>query len=87
MFLYAKVVMDNLMAQGFLAELNQELEVKFPPGLNEAYAALFYPKLVDLCEARILKYVLDTSVSLSECSITQHATTLIGMQLQRSCVG
>lgn len=40
MFLYAKVVMDNLMAQGSLAELDQELEVKFPTGLNEAYVSI-----------------------------------------------
>ncbi|KAI0098044.1 hypothetical protein GGR51DRAFT_565932 [Nemania sp. FL0031] len=37
MFLYAKVVMDNLMAQGSLEELDQELKVKFPTGLDEAY--------------------------------------------------
>ncbi|KAI0402399.1 hypothetical protein F4802DRAFT_375189 [Xylaria palmicola] len=42
MFLYAKVVMDNLMAQGSLAELDQELEVKFPTGLNEAYERVVF---------------------------------------------
>lgn len=42
MFLYAKVVMDNLMAQGSLAELDEELNVSFPTGLNEAYVALYY---------------------------------------------
>jgi hypothetical protein len=36
MFLYAKVVMDNLIDQGSAAELDQELEVNFPAGLDEA---------------------------------------------------
>ncbi|KAI1357570.1 hypothetical protein F5Y08DRAFT_324036 [Xylaria arbuscula] len=42
MFLYAKVVMDNLLAQGCLAEFDQELEVKFPTGLNEAYERIVF---------------------------------------------
>ncbi|KAI0440377.1 hypothetical protein F4803DRAFT_527373 [Xylaria telfairii] len=37
MFLYAKVVMDNLMAQGSNVELDQELQVNFPSGLDQAY--------------------------------------------------
>jgi len=36
MFLYAKLVMDNLMAQGSAAELDVELKVKFPKGLDDA---------------------------------------------------
>ncbi|KAI0971544.1 hypothetical protein F4678DRAFT_87902 [Xylaria arbuscula] len=42
MFLYAKVVMDNLMAQGSLAELDEELNVSFPTGLNEAYERVVF---------------------------------------------
>ncbi|KAI1325418.1 hypothetical protein F5Y16DRAFT_422846 [Xylariaceae sp. FL0255] len=42
MFLYAKVVMDNLMAQGSAAELELELEAKFPNGLEEAYERVAY---------------------------------------------
>ncbi|KAJ8129490.1 hypothetical protein O1611_g4141 [Lasiodiplodia mahajangana] len=42
MFLYAKVVTDNLMAQGSLEELYQELKVKFPAGLDEAYERVAY---------------------------------------------
>ncbi|KAK7917369.1 hypothetical protein PG985_010977 [Apiospora marii] len=37
MFLYARLVMDNLMAQGSTAELDEELNVNFPKGLDEAY--------------------------------------------------
>ncbi|KAK8024370.1 hypothetical protein PG993_012436 [Apiospora rasikravindrae] len=37
MFLYVKIVMDNLMAQGSAAELDEELNVNFPKGLDEAY--------------------------------------------------
>ncbi|KAI1076547.1 hypothetical protein F5B20DRAFT_320144 [Whalleya microplaca] len=37
MFLYTKVVMDNLMAQVSAAELDEELTVNFPKGLSAAY--------------------------------------------------
>ncbi|KAM0806795.1 putative NACHT domain-containing protein [Seiridium cardinale] len=37
MFLYTTVVMGNLLDQGSAAELYEELMVKFPAGLNEAY--------------------------------------------------
>ncbi|KAJ3579030.1 hypothetical protein NPX13_g1537 [Xylaria arbuscula] len=37
MFLYATVVMDNLLAQGSAAELDEELQAKFPDGLDQAY--------------------------------------------------
>ena len=38
MFLYAKVVLDNLMDQGSEAELAEELEIEnFPEELNSAY--------------------------------------------------
>ncbi|KAK7946881.1 uncharacterized protein PG986_011202 [Apiospora aurea] len=37
MFLYSKLVMDNLMAQGSVAELEEELNEIFPKGLDEAY--------------------------------------------------
>ncbi|KAI0426032.1 hypothetical protein F5Y09DRAFT_346071 [Xylaria sp. FL1042] len=42
MFLYAKVVMDNLMDQGSLDELDQELRVKFPSGLDQAYERVIF---------------------------------------------
>ncbi|KAI1745814.1 hypothetical protein F4680DRAFT_465696 [Xylaria scruposa] len=42
MFLYVKVVMDNLMAQGSPAELDQELGVNFPSGLDEAYERIAF---------------------------------------------
>ncbi|KAK6857173.1 hypothetical protein PG995_007360 [Apiospora arundinis] len=42
MFLYAKLVMDNLMAQGSAAELDEELNVKFPKGLHEAYERIAF---------------------------------------------
>ncbi|KAI0402033.1 hypothetical protein F4802DRAFT_600410 [Xylaria palmicola] len=37
MFIYARVVMDNLIAQGSAAELDEELQTKFPNGLDQAY--------------------------------------------------
>ncbi|KAK6839363.1 hypothetical protein PG987_005229 [Apiospora arundinis] len=42
MFLYAKLVMDNLMAQGSAAELDEELNIKFPKGLHEAYGRIAF---------------------------------------------
>ncbi|KAK8876959.1 hypothetical protein PGQ11_001905 [Apiospora arundinis] len=42
MFLYAKLVMDNLISQGSAAELDEELNVKFPEGLNEAYERIAF---------------------------------------------
>ncbi|KAK8004951.1 WD40 repeat-like protein, partial [Apiospora arundinis] len=42
MFLYGKLVMDNLMAQGSAAELDEELNVKFPKGLHEAYERIAF---------------------------------------------
>jgi hypothetical protein len=36
MFLYAKVVLDNLLQQGSEDELEDELGVSFPTGLEEA---------------------------------------------------
>jgi hypothetical protein len=36
MFLYAKVVLDNLLSQGSPAEVEEELE-NFPEGLDSAY--------------------------------------------------
>ncbi|KAI0854497.1 ankyrin repeat-containing domain protein [Xylaria cubensis] len=42
MFLYVKVVMDNLMAQGSATELEQELGVNFPSGLDEAYERIVF---------------------------------------------
>ena len=42
MFLYAKVVLDNLMDQGSEAELADELKAEnFPDGLDAAYDCLF----------------------------------------------
>ncbi|KAI1279464.1 hypothetical protein F5Y07DRAFT_43858 [Xylaria sp. FL0933] len=42
MFLYAKVVMDNLIAQGSLDDLDQELGMKFPSGLDQAYERVVF---------------------------------------------
>ena len=42
MFLYAKVVLDNLMHQGSEAELADELKTEnFPDGLSSAYGYTF----------------------------------------------
>lgn len=42
MFLYAKVVLDNLMHQGSEAELADELKTEnFPDELNSAYGCPF----------------------------------------------
>lgn len=82
MFLYAKVVMDNLMAQGSPAELYEELQVKFPTGLDEAYVI---PCIVQ--EPYSHTHVLDTNVSLSACSIVLRAPGGSGRQLPKFCVG
>lgn len=37
MFMYAKVVLDNLISQTSIYELEQELEREYPRGLDEAY--------------------------------------------------
>ncbi|KAI0809904.1 hypothetical protein GGR55DRAFT_679137 [Xylaria sp. FL0064] len=42
MFPYAKVVMDNLIAQGSLYDLDQELGIKFPSGLDQAYERVVF---------------------------------------------
>ncbi|GAW14444.1 hypothetical protein ANO14919_038470 [Xylariales sp. No.14919] len=42
MFLYARVVMDNLIAQGSAAELDEELQAKFPDGLDQAYERVVF---------------------------------------------
>ncbi|KAI1114303.1 hypothetical protein F5Y14DRAFT_189934 [Nemania sp. NC0429] len=42
MFLYAKVVMDNLLAQGSVEELEEELQTSFPMGLDEAYTRVTF---------------------------------------------
>jgi hypothetical protein len=43
MFLYAKVVLDNLMEQGSEAELEDELTTEnFPDGLDSAYVNSFH---------------------------------------------
>jgi hypothetical protein len=36
MFIYTKVVLDNLLAQGSEAELEDEMQVNFPDGLDAA---------------------------------------------------
>ncbi|KAK8073514.1 hypothetical protein PG994_004413, partial [Apiospora phragmitis] len=51
MFLYAKLVMDNLMAQGSIEELDEELNVNFPKGLDEACVT---PEPYDRIAFRIL---------------------------------
>ncbi|RWA12622.1 hypothetical protein EKO27_g2507 [Xylaria grammica] len=42
MFLYARVVMDNLIAQGSAAEWDEELQKKFPDGLDQAYERVVF---------------------------------------------
>lgn len=36
MFLYAKVVLENLLEQGSVADLESEINESFPEGLEEA---------------------------------------------------
>ncbi|KAI0200165.1 hypothetical protein F4808DRAFT_170914 [Astrocystis sublimbata] len=42
MFLYARVVMDNLVSQGSATELEEELQTKFPAGLDQAYERVVF---------------------------------------------
>jgi len=50
MFLFAKLVMENLYSQTSRAKLNKELEPdRFPRGLEEAYVIHFMRSIVGNC--------------------------------------
>ncbi|KAI1125678.1 hypothetical protein F5Y10DRAFT_294447 [Nemania abortiva] len=66
MFLYAKIVVDNLVAQGSIAELDEEIQTKFPAGLDQAYERVAF-RVLDCCTrpvkqreaaARILRWLV-----------------------------